>query len=79
MSYIDKLKHPKWQRKRLEVFERDGWTCLSCGNDEDPLHVHHKEYKNYDPWDVDMDLLETRCENCHEGYHQEAKWYRGDY
>ena len=29
MSYSDKLKDPRWQRKRLEIFERDNWTSVT--------------------------------------------------
>jgi hypothetical protein len=37
MKYSDKLKDPRWQKKRLEVFERDGWCCQCCGDSESPL------------------------------------------
>jgi len=25
MTYAEKLKNPKWQKKRLKIFERDGY------------------------------------------------------
>ena len=65
--YSEKLKDPRWQKKQLEVMERDGWECTNCGDKEKTLHVHHKKYlKGKDPWDYDNDLLETLCEPCHE-------------
>lgn len=65
-SYSDKLKDPRWQKLRLEVFERDGFTCAACGCKERTLHVHHKAYlKRTNPWDYPNDLLLTLCEQCH--------------
>lgn len=74
-SYAEKLKHPKWQRKRLEVFERDGFTCVKCGETEQMLHVHHLVYKD-DPWDVDLCDLETLCKKCHKAMHKKKKKVR---
>lgn len=69
-SYADKLKDPRWQRKRLEIFQRDNWTCKSCGDIENTLHIHHKIYfKNTDPWDYDNKHLETLCVDCHQNEH----------
>jgi len=64
MRYSDKLKDPRWQKKRLEVMQRDNFCCVKCGNDKITLNIHHLTYKN-NPWDVDLDQLETLCENCH--------------
>lgn len=71
MTYSDKLRDPRWQRKRLEVFDRDGWQCTNCKNSEITLHVHHKVYEQgKDPWEYDNDSLVTLCEDCHK---QETK------
>lgn len=65
-NYAEKLKHPKWQKKRLEVFERDGFSCQLCKDKETTLHVHNKYYVNFnDPWDYPMDAFATLCEHCH--------------
>lgn len=64
MTYSDKLKDPRWQKKRLEVLERDSWLCQLCGDNKTTLHVHHKKYNN-DPWDAEIDDLKTYCEDCH--------------
>jgi 5-methylcytosine-specific restriction endonuclease McrA len=66
MSYSEKLKDPRWQKKRLEILERDKWTCQACGDKETTLNVHHKiYYANKNPWDYEDDILITLCEDCH--------------
>jgi len=65
-TYSEKLKSPKWQKKRLEIMGRDKFTCKFCGDKETTLHVHHKKYcQNGNPWDVNNDDLITFCEDCH--------------
>ena len=65
-SYSEKLKDPRWQKKRLEIFERDNWACFDCGDETATLHVHHLEYiKEKNPWDYNNEFLITLCENCH--------------
>lgn len=75
MKYSEKLKDPRWQKKRLEIFERDNWTCQWCEDTESTLNIHHLQYKeNCDPWDYDNSDLLTLCEFCHEieyGHRQE--------
>ena len=66
-KYSDKLKDPRWQKKRLEILQRDSFACQKCYDDESTLNVHHKLYlPNIDPWDYPDELLITLCENCHE-------------
>lgn len=66
MNYLEKLKSPKWQKKRLEILERDNFSCRCCGNSESSLHVHHTKYiVNTDPWEYENESLITLCENCH--------------
>jgi hypothetical protein len=65
MRYIEKLQDPRWQKKRLKVFERDKWKCTVCGNDKVTLHVHHLKY-NANPWKTKLKYLKTLCKNCHE-------------
>ena len=66
-SYPEKLKDPRWQKKRLQIFERDGWTCQACFGCEDTLAVHHRVYlQGADPWDYPDELLITLCKECHE-------------
>jgi len=66
ITYLEKLKDPRWQKKRLKILERDGWTCKYCGSTHKTLHVHHLFYtKNPDPWEIDPGFLLTLCEDCH--------------
>lgn len=66
-TYAEKLKDPRWQRKRLEIFQRDGFMCMSCTSEGETLHVHHRYYeKGLDPWDYTNEALVTLCEGCHE-------------
>ncbi len=71
-TYTEKLKDPRWQKKRLEVLERDNFTCRACGETEKTLHVHHLAYSK-EPWDVNMDDLLTLCEYCHNVAHELKK------
>lgn len=73
-TYAEKLKHPLWQRKRLEILNRDGFKCRCCGNGEKTLHVHHLKYtRGRDPWDYPDASLVTLCEVCHETEHEDAQ------
>ena len=64
-AYRQKLKDPRWQKKRLEVFQRDNFTCCYCGEWEETLHVHHLRYhQGLEPWDYNFDDLLTICETC---------------
>ena len=66
MTYAEKLRDPRWQKKRLEVFNRDNWQCCHCGNGSRTLHVHHIKYRGYiDPWEYGLEELQTLCAPCH--------------
>ncbi len=67
-TYSEKLKDPKWQRKRLEIMQRDDFTCQGyheqCEGKQ--LQIHHIYYKKgKEPWEYDNDELITLCEDCH--------------
>lgn len=64
-KYLEKLRSPKWQKKRLEILSRDNFTCQYCKDTETELQIHHLEY-NGEPWNVSNDKLVTLCRNCHE-------------
>ncbi|MCK5617048.1 HNH endonuclease [Candidatus Pacearchaeota archaeon] len=79
MTYQEKLRDPRWQRKRLEIMERDKWECKKCGNDTKTLHVHHRNYENYiDPWDYPNDTLVTLCDSCHTYEHKRLESSNSD-
>ena len=66
-TYFEKLKDPRWQKKRLDIMKRADFACECCGNKERTLHIHHGYYtKGYEPWDYDDDTLYCICEYCHE-------------
>jgi hypothetical protein len=66
MTYQKQIKDPRWQKRRLEIMERDEFTCQSCFNKKDTLNVHHRiYYKDRDLWDYNDDELETLCDRCH--------------
>ena len=68
MTYAQKLRDPRWQRKRLEVMEAAEFSCAMCGSADRQLHVHHRIYrKGCEPWEYASHELECLCEECHEG------------
>lgn len=71
VPYWEKLKDPRWQRRRLEVMQNDNFTCRDCGNQSTTLNVHHVYYiKGRDPWDYPDQCLKTLCEPCHKRRHE---------
>jgi 5-methylcytosine-specific restriction endonuclease McrA len=66
MSYSLKLKDPRWQRKRLEILQRDNFQCTCCGDTESEIHVHHSYYEfGKEIWEYDNETLYTLCSDCH--------------
>jgi hypothetical protein len=79
MTYSEKLRDPRWQKKRLEIFERDNFTCKLCNDTESTLNVHHHYYENNkEPWEYPNESLITLCENCHENETNERKVYENN-
>jgi len=71
MDYKEQYLHPKWQKKRLEIMKRDGFKCVSCGDGESKLNVHHNYYINSkDVWDYPQTALITVCDICHKNIHK---------
>jgi len=66
MNCSEKLKDPRWQKLRLEVFDRDEWACQGCGDSENTLNVHHTYYEALkEPWEYPLRSFVTLCEECH--------------
>lgn len=63
--YIELLKDPRWQKKRLLILARDEWRCQECFDDRSTLHVHHRRYTGSKPWEAPDEDLVTLCEGCH--------------
>lgn len=66
MTYSEKLRDPRWQKKRLEIMQRDNFCCIVCCDSKSELQVHHLIYKKRDPWDYPNALYQTLCKSCHE-------------
>lgn len=65
-TYWEKLKDPRWQKKRLEVLGLADWACARCGSSDKELHVHHSYYqKDVEPWDYSLSSLTALCAECH--------------
>ena len=70
-NYAELLRSPQWQKKRLEIMQRDSFTCQSCGSTQKTLTVHHKYYTNgCAPWDYPDECYVTLCEDCHDVVHR---------
>lgn len=63
-TYAEKLKDPRWQKKRLEILSANDFKCQFCGDTETTLHVHHFVYSG-EPWEAEDGDLTTICEDCH--------------
>lgn len=66
-NYSERLVNPKWQKKRLEIFNRDNWKCCDCGTGTTQLEIHHTDYfEGMQPWEYPNDMLKTLCHSCHQ-------------
>jgi len=69
-TYAEKLRDPRWQKKRLEIMQIARFECQSCGDETKTLNVHHKFYKKgAQPWDYNDEDLACLCEDCHKHEH----------
>lgn len=76
LTYVEKLKDPRWQKKRLEILSRDNFTCQSCYDKTATLHLHHLDYiSGNEPWEYPDEYLLTLCEKCHKKVTQERPLY----
>jgi len=71
-SYSELLKLPSWQKRRLEILNRDNFTCQNffCKHKgtgiEVEVQVHHIDYwSGKNPWEYPDELLITLCKDCH--------------
>lgn len=73
-DYKDLLRDPRWQKRRLEIFQRDNWKCVQCDAAAYELQVHHEQYCGL-PWEAPDDCLKTLCVFCHQCI-EFLKWMR---
>lgn len=70
MTYAEKLKDPRWQKKRLEIMQLADFACEMCDDKDSTLHVHHRYYvKGRLPWQYPNFALQCLCSGCHNGEH----------
>lgn len=73
-NYSELLKDPRWQKKRLEIFQRDDWKCINCKCADKELHVHHVYYDGkLLPWEYPDRAYLTLCSSCHEEEHSDVE------
>lgn len=67
IEFFAQYKDPKWQKKRLEIMQRDEFRCQSCNDSDNTLNVHHNVpyRKDTNIWDYENNELTTLCETCH--------------
>ncbi|HEX7531460.1 MAG TPA: hypothetical protein VF333_09970 [Pyrinomonadaceae bacterium] len=66
-TYAEKLRDPRWQRKRSQIMKRADFKCEDCGNTTDMQSVHHCFYiAGREPWEYEDNELRCLCEICHE-------------
>jgi DNA-binding transcriptional LysR family regulator len=69
-SYAAQRADPRWQRMRLDAFQRDDFRCRCCGNNEAELHAHHSYYeRGKAAWEYPLESIITYCHGCHEAEH----------
>ena len=63
--------YPEYERWRINVYERDDYTCQTCGDDKGGNLVAH--HLNGYHWDdkvrVDINNGVTLCDTCHKKFH----------
>ena len=65
-EYEKKLVSPHWQRRRLEIMQKNDFKCHFCGNADEQLDIHHLIYlRGRDPWEYDDPYLIAICHSCH--------------
>lgn len=73
IAYWQKLQDPRWQKLRLEVFQRDQFKCVHCTDSATTLHVHHEYYiGGREPWEYPLSAFTTLCAGCHKRASEES-------
>jgi hypothetical protein len=64
--YTEKLRDPRWIKKRDHIRQRANYACEECGN-SGYVEVHHCCYvRGWQPWEYSDYLLKCVCRGCHE-------------
>ena len=67
--YEELLKDPRWQKIKLEIFQRADWQCEQCRDKTTELHVHHTFYDGRNFGNTLNDSLKCLCKTCHNSEH----------
>ena len=79
MKYQEAIRHPRWQKRRLEKMQSVGFKCENCGNTEIELQIHHTFYdKDRKPWEYTLSELRCWCTDCHKQHHKSKPIETGD-
>jgi len=69
-TYSEKLKDPRWQKRRLEKLGSAFWRCEKCSSTQVTLHIHHIKYiRGREPWEYADNELRVLCAKCHSEEH----------
>ena len=70
-TYAEKLKSPLWQKKRLQVFDRDNWTCQKYKIRGGKLHPHHiQNFAEHPELRFEVSNGITLSEKAHREFHK---------
>ena len=64
------LSSKEWKTKRIQVKDRDNYSCQICGSTKD-LHVHHMSGYDLIP-NEPISCLITLCSVCHKAEHDKV-------
>lgn len=64
------LSSKEWKLKRIQVKDRDNYSCQVCGSTSN-LHVHHMSGYDQIP-NEPIDCLITLCSVCHKAEHEKV-------
>jgi 5-methylcytosine-specific restriction endonuclease McrA len=58
-----KLDAQAYEQLRMQILERDSWSCQNCGSQQQ-LQVHLQKRRSHGGSDIEENLI-TLCEACH--------------